>query len=592
MKKGGLFILLTGTLFTTSGTVSGLDLGDYPIDISGSLGMRFREIIPDSGENSFHQAYTGEVIGRSYLMAPWFGNWKGRLASSWEQNESTNTTENAIFSGAGEVNLFHLSRFPFTAYVDVRDSRVDDSDLVDPGSDERFTRYGIRQSYTPLSGGMNLNLNLFHDEREDFKTSDVESSTRGIVSGFYNRGAHRVNVSLLANERERSLIMDKQKDWQTDLTHTYTPGARFSLMTSVGASGSESEDTLGTTDSSQERLASNLLWRAETMPLSIRGDIFLKSLTVESATTGDREEDETRTNVSATYLPTDHWRLRVSAGGRFRTGDIEERRRFQTASADYSSQTYPLGNFFYSYGAGIGFANENNSNTEDEQIGRSDFSHNLNRNWQHDWFGPIGASLTFGQDLSYEHSTLEDELGTLVHRVSYSLSSVGESRSTNLNMVFYDSRNTGRNDFTTQNASISAIHNQRLSRYSDYGITYNVNFTRQKGNISTVVEDDPFTDEDESDIENGEYTSLEIFYHHNRLFKVRNLRFGTRLRTSTSSLLFDEINTEPSSEFFWENRIDYSIGKLDIDFRTTWVERPAVEDAGTKTITLSIRRQF
>ncbi len=592
MKKGGLFILLTGTLFTTSGTVSGLDLGDYPIDISGSLGMRFREIIPDSGENSFHQAYTGEVIGRSYLMAPWFGNWKGRLASSWEQNESTNTTENAIFSGAGEVNLFHLSRFPFTAYVDVRDSRVDDSDLVDPGSDERFTRYGIRQSYTPLSGGMNLNLNLFHDEREDFKTSDVESSTRGIVSGFYNRGAHRVNVSLLANERERSLIMDKQKDWQTDLTHTYTPGARFSLMTSVGASGSESEDTLGTTDSSQERLASNLLWRAETMPLSIRGDIFLKSLTVESATTGDREEDETRTNVSATYLPTDHWRLRVSAGGRFRTGDIEERRRFQTASADYSSQTYPLGNFFYSYGAGIGFANENNSNTEDEQIGRSDFSHNLNRNWQHDWFGPIGASLTFGQDLSYEHSTLEDELGTLVHRVSYSLSSVGESRSTNLNMVFYDSRNTGRNDFTTQNASISAIHNQRLSRYSDYGITYNVNFTRQKGNISTVVEDDPFTDEDESDIENGEYTSLEIFYHHNRLFKVRNLRFGTRLRTSTSSLLFDEINTEPSSEFFWENRIDYNIGKLDIDFRTTWVERPAVEDAGTKTITLSIRRQF
>ncbi len=592
MKKGGLLILFTGTLFTTSGEVSGLGLGAYPIDLSGSLGMRFREIMPDAGEDSFQQAYTGELIARSYLWEPWFGNWKGRLSSSWEQNERTNTTENAIFSGAGEVNLFHLSRFPFTAYMDVRDSRVDNSDLVDPGTDERFTRYGIRQSYTPLSGGMNFNLNLFHDEREDFKTTDVESSNRGIFSGFYNRGSHRINLSLLANERERSLIMDKHKDWQTDLTHSYTPGARFSLTTSVGASGSESRDTQGLTDSSQERLASNLLWRAETMPLSVRGDINLRSQTVDSETQADREEDETRTNLSVTYLPNEHWRLRTSAGGRFRTGDIEEQRLFQTVSADYSSSLYPLGNFFYSYGAGAGFANENNSNAEDEQIGRGDFTHNLNRNWQHDWFGPIGASLTLGQDLTYEHSSLEGELGTLVHRVSYSLSSVGESRTTNVNMVFYDSRNSGRNDFNSQNASISAVHNQRLSRYTDFGITYNLNYTRQSGNLSTIVEDDPFTDEDESEAETGEYTSLEIFYHNNRLFKVRNLRFATRLRSSTNSLLFDEINTEPSSEFFWENRIDYTIGKLDIDFRTTWVERPAVEDAGTKTVTLTIRRLF
>jgi len=144
--------------------------------------MRFREVMPDSGENSFHQAYTGELIGRSYLWEPWFGNWKGRLSSSWERNESTDTTKNEVVSGAGEVNLFHLSRFPFTAYVDIKDSRVDDSDILDPGSEERFTRYGIRQSYTPISGNMNFNLNLFHDEREDLNTSDSEESTRGSIT--------------------------------------------------------------------------------------------------------------------------------------------------------------------------------------------------------------------------------------------------------------------------------------------------------------------------------------------------------------------------------------------------------------------------
>jgi len=554
--------------------------------------MRFREVMPDSGEDSFHQAYTGEIIGRSYLWEPWFGNWKGRIASSWERNESTDTTKNEVLSGAGEINLFHLSRFPFTAYVDVKDSRVDDSDILDPGSEERFTRYGIRQSYTPLSGNMNFNLNLFRDEREDLKTNDTEESTRGIASAFYHLGPHRMNLSLLANDRKRSIVDDQQQDWQTDLTHTYTPGARFSLSTSLGASGSTSEDDNGHSSFNQQRLASNMLWRAETMPLSVRSDIFAKTQTTASDIAGDRDEDETRANLSLTYLPTEQWRLRLSGGGRFRTGDVEEQRTFQAVSADYSSRAIPIGGFIYSYGSGVGFANETNSNTENEQIKRANFSHNLNRSWMHDWFGPIGASITLGQDLTYEDSSLENELGTLVHRVSYNLSSAGEDRSTNLNLVFYDSRNTGRNDFATQNASISAIHNQRISRYSDYGISYNTNLTRQSGDLSTVIEDDPFTDEDESQIEDAEHTSLEIFYHHNRLFKVRNLRFGTRLQTSTSSLLLDELNTEPSSELFWENRIDYTIGKLDIDFRTTWVERPAVDGAGTKTIVLSIRRIF
>ena len=592
MKKGGLLILLTGTLFTTSGELSGLGLGGYPIDLSGSLGLRFRSILPDSGEETFQQAYTGEILASSYIWEPWYANWKGRVSASWERNESSKTTENAIFSGAGELNLFHLSRFPLTAYIDVKDSRVDDSDLVDPGTDERFSRYGIRQSYTPLSGNMNFNLNIFHDERENFKTGDIEKSTRGIFSGFYNRGHHRVNLSLLGNDRERSLIMDRHKDWQSDITHTYTPGSRFSLTTNLGASRSDSQDSLGYTSTSQERLSSSFLWRSEELPINVRGDLFAKNQSTESDMRGDRDENEVRTNLSATYLPNDNWRLRTSIGGRFRTGDVDEQRQFQTISGDYSSDSYPLGLFTYSYGAGIGIVNESNSNIEDEQITRGNFSHNLNRTWQHDWFGSVGASLTLGQDLTYESSTLEDELGTMVHRMSYSLSATGESRSTNINFVVYDSRNTGRNDFTSQNASISAIHNQRMSRYSDFGLSYNVNYTRQSGNISTIIEDDPFTDRDESDIESNEYTSLEIFFHQNRLFKVRSLRFSTRFRTSSTSLLFDDLSTEPSSELFWENRVDYTVGKLDVDFRTTWVERPAVKDAGTKTITLNIRRLF
>ena len=107
MNKGGLLILLTGTLFTTSGTVSGLDLDDSSIDLSGSLGMRFREVMPDSGEDSFHQAYTGEIIGRSYLWEPWFGNWKGSVITSYSIHYTKlyETSEDKAHPIEGAFNL-------------------------------------------------------------------------------------------------------------------------------------------------------------------------------------------------------------------------------------------------------------------------------------------------------------------------------------------------------------------------------------------------------------------------------------------------------------------------------------------------------
>ncbi|MCG7963096.1 MAG: hypothetical protein N0E54_10390 [Candidatus Thiodiazotropha taylori] len=592
MKKGGLLILFTGTLITTTGEVHTTEINQSGVTLSGSLGMRFREVIPDSGKSSFHRAYTGEVMARNHIWMPWFGNWKGRLISSWENKENGRETENQILSGAAEVNLFHLSKFPFSAFIDVKDSRIDDSELLEPGREERLTRLGLRQSYSPELGGMNATLNLFHDDREDLLTGDTEKSTRGLVSGYMHRGSHRITTLMVANDRSRSLVTDRHKDWQSDLTHSYNPMSNFSLITSLGVSGSDTEDTLGESESSQKRVATNLMWRATTLPVTLRSDIYFKSLDTSSASNIDKEENETRGNLSLTYLPYDRWRIRGRLGALVRSGDVDEERYIQSVTTDYTSKVSPLGAFTYGYGIGTGFSNEINTDDEDEWIGQASFSHNLNRTWQYDWFGPIGASFTFGQDLSYENSSLEEDLGTLVNRISYSLSSIGEDRSTNLNLVLYDSRNSGRNDFVTQNVSVNAIHNQRLSRYSDFGITYNVNFTKQRGDNSTVDDDDFFDEDKQSRNDDTEYSSLEVFFHNNRLFKVRNLRFASRLRGSSRSLYLDDMDEDQGSEYFWENRIDYTIGKLDIDFRTTWVERPSVENGGTKTITLNVRRLF
>ncbi|MCU7893235.1 MAG: hypothetical protein KZQ78_17280 [Candidatus Thiodiazotropha sp. (ex Ustalcina ferruginea)] len=434
---------------------------------------------------------------------------------------------------------------------------------------------------------------MFHDEREDLQTADTERSNRAIVSGFIHRGKHKLNASFLANDRTRSLFMDEQLDWQADVTHVYTQSPRFSLATSAGANGSESNNDVDNVKTTQGRVGTVFHWRSENMPLSLRGDFLMKSLKSEAEVNEERTEDEIRGSISVIYLPTDHWRLRIGAGGKSRTGSVREKSYFETISANYNSKLIPLGEFFYSYGTGLDLSNETNSRTDDEQIYRANISHNLNRNWMSDWNGPLGSSMTIGQDISYEQSDIQDNIGTLVHRLTYSINATNEMRTTNLGITLYDSRNTGRNDLISQNLNLNAIHNHRISRYSGFGLTYNINYTRQSGRASFIDdEDDPFTDRVETEIENGKYTSLEIFYHNNRLLKVRNLRFKSRLRTSTDSLLLDHLNSTPSSEILWENRIDYTIGKLDVDFRTTWIERPAFEEGGTKTILLNIRRLF
>ncbi len=585
--------MMAGTFFTESAWPLDLGLGLPPMGVSGRLGALYRQIIPDEGEDVFQQAYTAELIGQSYVWQPWFGNWVGRLAGSWSMKESSTSVDSLVLSGGGELNLFHLSRFPFQAFVDIRDSRVDVDDAADPGSEERFVRYGIRQSYRPASGRGSVHLNLFRDEREDLLTGDREDGNRLIASGFLQYATHSFNASLLASDTSRSVGNSEQFDWQADISHTYTPGPRFSMTTSLGAGANETSSDTDESNSTRGNLGSNFIWRAETLPLSLRGDLSLSHLRQEAELTADRKEDEARGSLSLLYLPSRHWRFGLDAGVRQRLGDVEELATFQGLNANYNSPIYPLGGFNYGFGAGVGARNETNSRTEDEQVYSGNLTHNLTRGWVYDWGLPVNTSLTLGQDLSYEAGGLQGDLGTLSHRLSYGLYAHGPNHSTSLHLSAYDSRNSGRNDLVTQSISLNGVHHHRLSRYSEFSLTYNVNYSRQSGSGAEPVEEDPFADEDGDERSGrGEATTLEAIYRHNRLLRVRNLRFQSRLRGSVNSLLIDDFASSPSAELLWENRLDYRIGKLEVDFRTTWVERPAVENGGTKSLLLSLNRRF
>jgi len=579
----------------------GLAMELPPIDWSGRIGLLLRTSHPDNGDDTFQQAYTGEVIGQSIVWEPWFGNWRGRLAASKSLTDSTTDQDSTILSGDGQLNLFPQSRFPFQAFFDVQDTRVDLNDDERRGNETRFVRYGMRQLYQSPAGDI-YNATLLRDQREDLITGRRDSSNRAILSGLLQRGAHRINGSFLANGTRTSVGEDErselpgfvgdsdQLDWQLDVSDTFSPSSRFSILTTGTVGYSDADTSTDSTETRRARITSQVLWRAAEIPVRVRSEVSAGARRTEAEVGEDTADDEVRGTVNLTYLPTPRWRLGLEGGGNIRGGDVEETTTFQGASVDYSSLAIPFLGFDYTYGAGVAARNQTNSRTTSEQVYLANLLHDLNRRWLFSWGVPVAIGLNLGQEVRGEDSTLLGNLGTLVHRLSLNLSSQASSAQ----LLVRDSRNTGRNDLVLQTLSLNGVHTHRLSRFSDFAANYSVNVTRQSGSAVLREEDDQEpSDDDLDDVRRGEATSLELTYRHSRVFRVRNLWFQSRLRLSADSLLISDVagSDEDNGELFWENRVDYFIGKLEVRFRTALIER-AGSNGGNKLAVLSVSRRF
>ena len=599
MRRACALLLVVGVVYLDRGLAMDLP----PIDWSGRIGLLLRTSQPENGDDIFQQSYTGELIGRSIVWQPWFGNWRARMAASKSLTHSNTDQDATIFSGDGQLNLFPVSRFPFQAFFDVQDTRVDISDTDRPGFDNRFYRVGLRQRYQSPGGDI-YNATVLRDEREDLITGRTDTSNRAILSGLLQRGFHRINGSFLANDtqtdggdREGTGIPagfgdSEALDWQLDVTDTYSPNPRLSLATTGSLGYSEGENSTDSDQTRRARLTSQLLWRAAELPVRLRADVSAGRRRIESDLAEDRDDDELRGSVNLTYLPTPRWQLGLEGGGRMRGGSVDETSTFQGATVNYSSLAIPLGRFDYTYGAGTGARNITNSRTTNEQLYFGNFLHDLNRRWLFSWGVPVSMGVTLGQEVRGEHSTLLGELGTFVNRLSWNLS----SQSSSAQLIVQDTRNWGRNDLWLTTLNLNGVHNRRLSRFSDFVATFNVNLARQSG--SAEVRDDEEDDldfvltDERDDVQRGEASSLEFTYRHSRVFRVRNLWFQSRLRLSSDSLLVSDFaSSSEDGELLWENRLEYFIGKLELRLRTLLIER-AAENGDNLLGILSINRRF
>lgn len=163
-----------------------------PIRLSGNTSSTYIYNTDFLGSTSLSDTQLMSGRASSYIYAPWFAqvNLNAGLGTTAAKNDSTSATSKANSTSinfGGNVNLFPLSRFPFSAYLDSSDSRAK---AVTSGNESAAStqynslRLGARQYYRPETGNDSYNASA------DYSLV-TSGSIRSIVNAF--QGGYSTN---------------------------------------------------------------------------------------------------------------------------------------------------------------------------------------------------------------------------------------------------------------------------------------------------------------------------------------------------------------------------------------------------------------
>ena len=122
-----------------------------PVDHDGYLEYQYRLITSEDLASSTLHLATWRTRASTYVWQPYILVVDGSLGLTRARNDfGSQASTNSIVTGALAANVFARSRFPFRAYFESRDSRVDgdvfDVDLV-------THNWGFLQQFSPRGGG-------------------------------------------------------------------------------------------------------------------------------------------------------------------------------------------------------------------------------------------------------------------------------------------------------------------------------------------------------------------------------------------------------------------------------------------------------
>lgn len=577
-----------------------------PIRWAGNTSTGGNYFQTSDGSNNLSILNSLNVLASSFIVAPYIAQWSGTLGAN-----STATTyspasgakvesDSSSMNYGASVNVFPLSRFPFSATISHGTSLSKTADSSSPTSN---TTLGLRQQYRTEDGrdnyALSFNRNSLSSEVAGTANSNVLSSfggsyatSREVDFETFFGGDHSFSTNFATSSATADSSGQKSQVFNVNANHGWVVHEDLSLSSMLTFARNQTQSYQGnllTENNSNVFLGTTgFTWRPwEDLPLTLTGGGNISRTLTESGQASS-EMQTLGGFVGTSY----RFNNNLSASGNASitattSSGVRNISNSQNANLSYSGDPFRFMDFTYGWGVGGGVT-RNASTLGGSVTASASASHN------------IGRAIVLNERNAINLSASQNLTQTSGQRATTSLSnmaaaawsaSYGEKLTTTLSANVNDTVSTGvgsTNHFRSANLIGTGLY-QLSSRAS---VTLNANLSWSQAltgsdnqALNGVVVDTT------APITTG---SIFVGYSHQSPFSIRNLTYNANLlfinSVSNQRFLGGDVqtsNSQASSTF--QQAVDYRLGRL--SFR---LNHSMINQAGRKSASIfgSVNRDF
>ncbi|HEB56536.1 MAG TPA: hypothetical protein ENI98_09570 [Gammaproteobacteria bacterium] len=522
------------------------DLTMAPVRYWGDVTYEHRVENYTQSENQVRQLSTVNLRGNTFLWYPWFARLNAGVGLTYNMldRQYSGSSNGEIVTGDAQLLMLPQSRFPLELHFNNQDSRVTGNALGSkPYSN---TRYGLSQKYRSLDGSLNGQVNYDHNlqktEGRADDTSDLFTLSLGKVVD-----RHQFNFD---GSREKAERRSSQMNYLRNnfiARHSYRPDPSFSMENMASVVETEDDTTSFTNNNRQIQLTSNSFWRPQNKPVyGNAGARYYASLNEN----GDIVSDSKSLNAygGINYDVTRALRLRANiTANRTENGGSSAITSTQSMGAKYNPAYMDLGKFRYNWNSSINTLNRSGGGLDGQHV-TGQLGHNILRSYN---IHPgLEYSASFSQSLVTEYDTVSAD----VTRINNSVSFTGR-KSDGAGNIYARLTGSDSRSVISSRREIYQFINMQLT--SSHSLTFKSALT---GNITVNA-----TRNELPNTPTGGFattSSANLVYRQVMVFNVPRLYFISELKFDKELTRPFAINREKQDRRIWENRLDYTVGRL------------------------------
>ncbi len=560
-----------------------------PVKHDGYFEYQYRLFRSEQSPTTTTNLLTWRGHASTYLWQPYILQLDGTLGLTRTVNESSGAgADGTLVTGGLVASVFPRSRFPFRAYIDNRDNRVD-GDLFE--QDRASRNFGFIQTFIPKGGGR-IALDFRRSDNDEFFVDGVTtkrsfSNRQWQLTGSKYLGRNSFNF--LGSLREVSRDLPRQSESRTliNLRHRFRTSPRFFIEDTTFFS----DESIQLDHSNNHRRFLQFNGTSTWRPVSERPFFVLARVLLQGVDAGPEGLETGSKNMvltaSANYQLSPRVTIAGNAGMTNTDPDnqSDESTVFQRLRTTYRADRIDLGSLQYMWGTSMEAGNRRERNHEDDTVQdlAAVFNHSVTRNMLLSSYSQLQFSLS--QQIAAVSDTADRREQSLVHTAFATWNRQNGKTSAYVRLSASDRRTFGDREDFFQLVTLQASSRMQLARTR----SLNGGLTLQYSNSSMAMLDDERR-------ENSAFTyGIDLSYIERDLFSVRRLNFTSELRLLSRNLrsmeAFDRgIDANPDrSDRVWRNELDYRVGRL--EFRLL-ADLRDINNRWMSQVYLQVRRHY